>query len=65
MVKPLKMKNAKPLKKKGTFFKLIGNSMLLLSFVTQNFLYETWNARSNELTIYCGTPITVAILGGV
>jgi hypothetical protein len=41
---------AKPRKKKGALLKLVGTAVLLLSFATQNFLYEKWNARSVELT---------------
>lgn len=40
----------KPRKKKGALLKLVGTAVLLLSFATQNFFYEKWNARSGELT---------------
>jgi len=41
---------AKPRKKKGALLKVNGTAVLLLSFATQNFFYQAWDARSAELT---------------
>jgi len=35
-------------KKKANRLKTIGGGLLLISFITQNFLYDYWNEKSSE-----------------
>ena len=39
----------KPLKRKGALYKFVGTAIIFVSFITQNFLYESWRAASDAL----------------
>lgn len=39
----------KPLKKRGAQLKFVGTAILFLSFITQNFFYESWRQSSDSL----------------
>ena len=41
---------AKPLKKRGALLKLAGTVVIFVSFVTQNFFYESWRQSADALT---------------
>jgi hypothetical protein len=39
----------KPFKRRGALLKLLGTSVLFVSFITQNFFYESWHQSAESL----------------